>query len=135
ATFNPGTSISSNWYPLPSLGFTGVDFSILEGTLHAWVYDYSYAMVGGSKTPMNNGLIAILTYPDNAPMAWDTSYYGTGWAFADYAGNILINPPFGKDLNFADGNITWSAVPIPPTLILLGSGLLGVIGLRRKFHF
>lgn len=31
--------------------------------------------------------------------------------------------------------LTINNVPIPPTLILLGSGLLGVIGLRRKFRF
>jgi len=31
--------------------------------------------------------------------------------------------------------LTINNVPIPGTLILIGSGLLGLIGLRRRFHF
>ena len=34
--------------------------------------------------------------------------------------------------SFVPGEITVSAVPIPPAIFLLGSGLLGLLGIRRR---
>ncbi len=38
----------------------------------------------------------------------------------------------GNDLLMGDGTITGSHVPLPPSVLLLGSGLLALVGLRRR---
>ena len=40
----------------------------------------------------------------------------------------------GQNHEFALQQIEVSAVPVPPTVLLLGSGILGLVGLRRKFR-
>ena len=58
-----------------------------------------------------------------------------------YAGGLqtggLPSPaPFGVSTNVnADVSVTYNyaPVPVPPTVWLLGSGLIGLVGLRRKF--
>jgi hypothetical protein len=49
------------------------------------------------------------------------------------------NPSVEGDYNaahliFSTLSITTQAVPIPATMLLLGSGLIGLIGFRRKFR-
>jgi hypothetical protein len=51
-------------------------------------------------------------------------------AFEDGAGAGSLGD---QDYNDLVLNISTSAVPIPAAVILLGSGLLGMVGLRRKF--
>ena len=40
----------------------------------------------------------------------------------------------GENHEFALQKIEVSAVPVPPAVLLLGSGILGLVGLRRKFR-
>lgn len=40
----------------------------------------------------------------------------------------------GIDFIFYDAQMNAEAVPIPPAMILLGSGLIGLVGMRRKFN-
>ncbi len=66
---------------------------------------------------------------------------------ADYVDLYLYNFLYGTDYNtiqvtesdalalirvYADGTVVINPVPVPSTMILLGSGLLGLIGIRRK---
>ena len=50
-------------------------------------------------------------------------------------GNYATNPLFASDFNMNSGNMvsdTGPVVPIPGAVWLLGSGLIGLVGLRRK---
>ena len=61
---------------------------------------------------------------------------GPGIKFYSY-GSTLTYPssiPDGSgDQEYMTANMLLSEVPIPPTLLLLGSALIGLIGLNRKF--
>lgn len=53
------------------------------------------------------------------------------------AGGVLTDPTFttGDTMSYFGPNFTYSSVPEPGTLVLLGSGLLGAMGvIRRKFN-
>ncbi|OPX81634.1 MAG: hypothetical protein A4E43_00627 [Methanosaeta sp. PtaB.Bin005] len=57
-----------------------------------------------------------------------------GWSGIDRlefsSAPLGVNP---WDYHFAMDNFTYEAVPIPSAVWLLGSGLLGLLGLKRKF--
>jgi hypothetical protein len=53
--------------------------------------------------------------------AWDPSFPLTGWDGTSVAGNYVIN-------------LSPTAVPIPAAAWLLGSGLIGLVALKRKFQ-
>lgn len=65
--------------------------------------------------------------------------FDLGLINAAYAGNYLVafedggsSKPLGDgDYNDLVFEVRANAVPIPPTVLLLGSGLLGLVGLRR----
>ena len=47
----------------------------------------------------------------------------------DLAFSDVLDP---VTVDFRNGNVNVNAVPIPPALLLFGSGLIGLVGLRRK---
>lgn len=63
--------------------------------------------------------------------AFDLSVAGFDWAHVDVIAQIWSSPP-EWDINPASHDTT--ATPEPATMLLLGSGLLGLAGLRRKFR-
>jgi hypothetical protein len=60
--------------------------------------------------------------PSSTPTFFATGYSGL-------VNKVVINTP-EPDFWVMD-NLTYSAIPLPPSVLLLGSGLLGLLGLRR----
>ena len=82
----------------------------------------------GVKNPMtNNGTICSFEY--NGEITGCSNFL-----FFDYTG-IDLNPVIllNQDTWLSDGEMKFgSAVPIPTAIWLLGSGLIGMFGVRRK---
>lgn len=78
---------------------------------------------GNSSSPLQNGLLVsgiALTIPESSFLPGVTHSLEFGNAKGDYA----------KFLEFADMEVT--CVPIPPTLFLLASGLIGLAGISKN---
>lgn len=103
------TSIAQSYNP------EWVSLSGLGGSLAAGTYWISL-QPGPSST-----LLAYL--PDGAPNPL------ANYAFASYSGAWVNDNSLGFGLR-----VYGSAVPIPPSAWLLGTGLVGLVGLRRKFR-
>ena len=86
----------------------------------------------GKNSPLVNGELFTITYSN------DTNITLIMESFLLTSDRItpvtVINEqlPITFTSNDKNLNLTISAVPIPTTLLLLGSGLIGLIGLRRK---
>jgi hypothetical protein len=116
-----------------------VSFSAVSGTLTfnsvyltaAWRSDLAVlveGLLGGSTIYSDNVILALPTGPTLFTFDWSgidtvrftptggTSYYATG---------------DGTHLVFDNITVQTSAVPLPPSVLLLGSGLLGLVGWRR----
>jgi hypothetical protein len=79
-----------------------------------------------------NGWILLHSY-DSANNAVDTTL-----GFSIWPDSSAVVPNFGTTVTFdnfslyAPTMVDPTSVPIPPTILLLGSGLVGLVGLRRK---
>ncbi len=120
----------------------GVEFQVAGGD-----YGDSWAITLGNAVPSEGNWIF-----ENFG-SWNAVYDDYNWSDPDYApmlsGNILsitsnVELSFsdmgfydyqGKSVDpeyFSTDGFSQSAVPIPGSLILLGSGLLGFLGFKRK---
>jgi hypothetical protein len=73
------------------------------------------------------------------PQFWETSVSGIWiWNVPDIAGTLiglefqLFSDDDLYDSTLTVSNIDITPVPLPTTLLLLGSGIAGLVGLRRK---
>ena len=146
---------SANW---PYLDLNTIDVSSGPGTLTIKWTDTDFtnaigissfeSMVGGTT----DGIVSFKAYLDtsNTPFGMTTQlcdlgpftdgYFSDGslWSgtFSEpYSLTLvaIIQHEDAGDVSSLDGEL--SAVPIPTTLLLFGSGLFGLVGIRRKVRF
>ncbi|HME42972.1 MAG TPA: hypothetical protein VKF36_07810 [Syntrophorhabdales bacterium] len=55
------------------------------------------------------------------------------WTDIDTVSFTAINPAGTLEIDNININTTPTVVPVPPSLLLLGSGLVGLVGIRRRF--
>lgn len=132
--YDPDTCIKA------SFGSVNTDrWSIPEGSkvevhpeineVHVWGYDY----YDGEQLPYGEYLIGTITFDiAGSPLLGTTTLMTADWSAMD--GDFLnwAGTGFDDKVTFYGGTAT--CVPIPTTLLLLGSGLVGLIGLRRKIR-
>jgi hypothetical protein len=61
----------------------------------------------------------------------------SNWILSDATGSpgaFIEGVNFNVDFDLASNTYTIKAVPIPSALLLFGSGILGMLGIRRKFN-
>jgi len=95
------------------------------------VYDFMYAM-NDVKTPIVGDFLALTFDPTVdatlAPFSKDNFVLG-GYESDQYY-DLLIKYTYNEVAG--NGRYEFSSVPIPGTVLLLGSGLLGVMGIGRR---
>jgi hypothetical protein len=136
---------------IPSLSF-GVFTILAQGDYDDWAgpefeyldWDIDGIVSGTGWGPTNNDL-ALTLAPDNvtwyktitlAPAIMDSIFSDNSFTVT-IQNSPDVDPVQATDgvsytLQYFDGSTTGSPVPEPTTMLLLGSGLIGLAGLRRK---
>lgn len=105
---------AGNDLDIPNL--TGPNSGKLDGPEGGLVAN-PFVVDPGGLGVIQDSVIIMLLLEDN-PDGWDLNFLNDG---------AIVE--FGSDSTFASGSV----VPIPSAILLLGSGLLGLAGLRKKF--
>ena len=87
---------------------------------------------GGFLFAGDNGATPSVSAPGTPDSAWPHYTFGSdeyGWVVADLQDGIT---PGSGSYVYAIGYDSINAVPVPAAVWLLGSGLLGLLGIRRK---
>jgi len=105
-----------------------------ESLFHGDRYDWSFE---GFSVPAGTDLLLYTVYFTFNGGSWDGEDIWVEWhkpvpneSYFDV--DVEGQPTYIDELNIQGGTPDFAAVPIPAALWLLGSGLLGLIGIRRK---
>ncbi len=113
-TFPRDPQVEADYFTIQDLA--GNTFAALGS---ARVYDYNFCLAGDSSAPnCNTGSVDVVGHINSLHL--DGFANATGGAFLNSSTTSTLNP---------------ASVPAPPTAFLIGSGLLGLWGARKKFNF
>ena len=94
-----------------------------------WDEPFSAQVPAGAGTLFTFTLLANTNAPLGASaLNWGDAGNGVGFDYGDANFQDVLVPSSGASIN-----VNVAPVPIPAAVWLLGSGLLGLVGLRRKF--
>jgi len=128
----PIDSITFDLVPVTGLTFTGASFGTLPSGFSA---SQNLAMWRFGATQFTTGGSIVDDLSPFATLSFDIdpafSLVGNSFSL-DYAFYEIADPMFQTytDVTLKNGSI--SVVPLPPAILLLGGGLVGLVGLRRK---
>lgn len=119
-------------YTIDISGYTGLQMTVNvgydSGYEDSYAYGYILGYVDGAAVSTTIDFFSA-DYPDGDPQPYDLS-------FADGASTLDLTFQFVSDYDgyFMVDNIeiTGNPVPVPAAVWLLGSGLLGLVGLRKR---
>jgi hypothetical protein len=105
-------------------------------TFAAGTYDVSFNLAGNDRGAPNNTVVVTLgSYSTNLSIANNAPF--------SPAYNLIINTTSPGQLSFHNlggnnqgailDNVAVSSVPVPPSVLLLAPGLLGLVGMRKRF--
>ena len=145
-------TVGHNWTINVSTGLSdspsGIDLNSIDRSLGAGFLTLTYTDVGftlGSSATMmiggtaggtvDNtaivGLTPIHTFTDLGPGAFSDTFTSAISPYLNALTEIVTIEHFAAGVTSFDASLNTSAVPLPPSALLLGSGLLGLVGLRR----
>jgi hypothetical protein len=125
----------------PNSAVPGIDYSAIGGdpSIDWDISVANNAATGGSNVivgytlgsePLVTGTILTIDLLEDSLLL-------SNWALSDAFGTpgaFEEGVNFKVDFDVASNTYTVKPVPIPPALLLFGSGIIGMLGLRRKFN-
>jgi hypothetical protein len=121
------TSISGNTYD-PTQG----DFLAVIQGIYNGINTSQFSNGTDQKGTVGSILETGITLAPGEQFSFDWAFLGndlTPWN--DFA-LFYLKDPISGDIAFSEGLAQIGSIPVPSTLLLLGSGLLGLLGLIRK---